>query len=189
MPLGSIFATVVAYVVIAVLLLSLNLTSRWRWWIKGGAIVVTGLFFIGSYLAITSLLGWPTEARVPDHFSLVATRVVEPDKFTGAPGAIFLWVEKLDENNVPNGVPRGYQLGYTEELAATVDEVQALIDAGEPVEGNIDRNQPQDEGDNAREPGQGEGGEARDRNAYPAVEFNITFNDLPAVRLPDKGVL
>lgn len=187
MPIGSIFATVVAYVLIAILLLSLNLVSRWRWWIKGGAIIVTGLFFGGTYFAIASLLGWPTDAKVPDHFSLVATRVVEPDKFTGAPGAIFLWIEKLDENNVPEGVPRSFELGYTEQLAATVEQAQGMLDAGEPVEGNVTEDPVEDANDDPAAPGQG--GEAADRNAYQAIEFNITFNDLPAVRLPDKGVL
>src|SRR5688572_24575527 len=97
MPVGIVLATVVVYVLIAVLLLSLNLTSRWRWWVKGGAIVLTTIFFSASYLAISSLLGWPTRDIMPARLSLVATRIVEPDAFTGSEGSIFLWAEALDD--------------------------------------------------------------------------------------------
>jgi hypothetical protein len=192
MPAGSIIATVVAYGAIAILLLSLNLTSRWRWWIKGSAIVVTGVFFFGSYIAISSLLGWSTQARVPVSFSLVATRVVEPDKFTGAPGAVYLWIERLDENNVPNGTPRGYRLPYTDELAQTAEDAQDLLDQGETVEGRVeqaaeDRDQQLAQAQDP--PEENPGGQAGDQTAYPAIEFNLIFNDLPAVQLPDKGVL
>src|SRR5687768_6155882 len=137
MPTGSIIATVVTYLVIALLLLSLNLTSRWRWWIKGGAIAITGLFFLASFLVIKSLLGWPTQARMPARFELIASRVVEPDPFIGNPGAVFLWLEELGENNLPNGRPRSYKLGYTEELADTVQLAQDVIATGEQVQGTI----------------------------------------------------
>lgn len=187
MPIGSILATVAVYAMIAVLLLSLNLTSRWRWWIKGGAIVLTGAFFIGSYLAIVSFLGWPTRDQVPNNFLLVATRVVEPDAFTGTPGAVYLWLEELDANHVPNGRPRAYKLGYSEELAAQVEEAQERLDAGEEVEGEI----VEVEGEE-REAGEGDpaGGDARGEGGnYLAIEFNLEFDNLAPVRLPDKGVL
>lgn len=187
MPIGSILATVAAYVLIALLLISLNLTSRWRWWIKGGAIVITGLFFLASYLAIASLLGWPTQARMPLRFELVATRVVEPNPFAGDPGAVFLWIEQIDENNVPNGRPRSYKLVYTEPLADRVNEAQDLIDAGEDVQGTIREEQA------GEDPADGEGelgdGPRNPGGAYPEFEFNLTFDNLAPVRLPDKGVL
>jgi hypothetical protein len=189
MPLGSILATVAAYAAIAVLLLSLNLTSRWRWWIKGGAIVLTGVFFIGSYIAITSLLGWPTQARVPDRFSLISTRVVEPDNFTSARGAIYLWLEVLDENNVPNMHPRSYQLTYTPELAAAVQVAQEMLDRGEAVEGTIEAAEGEDAGNDGDGGEAGQPGQARGRSSYLPVEFNLIFNDMPPVALPDKGVL
>ena len=48
----TILGLVSAYVVIAVLLLSLNFASRWNWWVKAGAILVTGIFFVQAYLHI-----------------------------------------------------------------------------------------------------------------------------------------
>ena len=187
MPIGSILATVAAYVVVALLLISLNLTSRWRWWIKGGAIVVTGLFFLGTYIAIASLLGWATEEEITGSFQLVATRVIEPDPATGNPGALYLWIEALDENNVPNGRPRNYRLPYTAPAAEEIEEAQNRINEGEEVQGTIREEEP---GDDPAEP-EGEAG-AGDRNpggAYPEFEFNLAFDNLAPVVLPDKGVL
>lgn len=187
MPLGSILATVSAYILIAVLLLSLNLTSSWRWWIKGGTIVVTGIFFAGTFLAIVSLLGWASGARVPDRFTLVSTLVVEPNNFTGEEGAVYLWLSDIDDNNVTSNQPRAYRLEYTEPLADAAEGAQELLDQGEEVEGNVE------EAEDPNSVAEAEGGEAGagagEGETYYPVEFNLIFNDLPAVVLPDKGAL
>src|SRR5215471_3280702 len=77
LPLAGIVAS---YVIVAVLLLSLNLASRWHWGVKAMAITTTTGFFVVSYLSITELIGWPSEARIPGHFQLHWATVVEPDK-------------------------------------------------------------------------------------------------------------
>ncbi|MCC6736535.1 MAG: hypothetical protein IT534_10480 [Bauldia sp.] len=184
MPLGTILTTVAAYVAIAILLLSLNLTSRWRWWIKGAAIVITGAFFAASYFAIVGMFGWPTEERLPERFSLIATHVEEPDRFIGTDGAVFLWVRRIDDNNVPVGPPRSYQIVYTEPLAEAADDAQERLDAGETVEGRLDQLPPE-------EPAEEAGGTPVDRagNAGYEVDFTLQFNDMPIVNLPEKGVL
>ena len=56
---------VAAYGIVTMLLLSLNLTSLWRWWVKAGAIIVTTVFFGVTYLAINGLMGWPTTQKLP----------------------------------------------------------------------------------------------------------------------------
>ncbi len=117
MPIAALFVTVAAYIIIAVLLLSLNLTSRWRWWVKGAAIVVTTLGFVGTYFATANLIGWPTSERIPERFSLLWAEVKEPNKKTGENGMVYLWVEELDEFNLPAGPPRAFQVPYTQALA------------------------------------------------------------------------
>ena len=76
-----------SYVVVAVLLLSLNVASRWHWGIKAVAIAITSAFFGIAYASIAGLVGWPSEARVPDHFQLDWATVVEPDKLNGTSGS------------------------------------------------------------------------------------------------------
>ncbi len=118
MPLGTVLLTVGAYVAIALLLLSLTSPPRWRWWIKGGAIVITGTVLHPLLCRHhANMFGWPTEKRLPAHFSLLATHVVEPDNFLGTDGQIYLWLRDLDENNVPFGPPRNFQIVYTPPLA------------------------------------------------------------------------
>ncbi len=65
-PFETISAILAAYIAVAVLLLSLNILSRWRWWVKGSAMAATGLLFIVSYFAMNSLLGLPSRDRVPE---------------------------------------------------------------------------------------------------------------------------
>jgi len=130
-----VVAVSVAYVVLAVVLLCMGLTSRFAWWIKGFVIVVTCAFFIEAFYATKSLLGWPGTGALPHRFQLLWTRVVEPDPKISDPGAIYLWVEELDDNNVPSGTPRSYRLRYTAPLADRSNKAKDEIMAGNPQEG------------------------------------------------------
>jgi hypothetical protein len=120
----------ISYLVVAVLLLSLNLASRWHWGIKASAIGVTTIFFGVSYASIAGLIGWPSEASVPLHFQLDWATVVEPDKVTGMPGSIYLWLEALDENNAPSGTPRAFRVPYSRLLADRIGHAKERIEQG-----------------------------------------------------------
>lgn len=189
-PFETIAALLAAYVAIAVLLLSLNLVSRWRLWVKASTIVLCGVFFVVSYLGINSLLGWPSTERVPDRFNLIATRIVEPNRQMGEAGSIFFWLERIDDDNVPSGKPLSYRVPYSDELARASDRAQSLIDQGGDVEAML-REVIGDEASSATtnmvasdNPGQGSGG------AGEHVEgVNLVFNNMPPVRLPGKGPL
>jgi hypothetical protein len=188
MPFNTILWVVLAYVAIAVLLLSMSLTSHWRWWIKATAIVVTGGFFIGSYFAVLSVLGWSSPDAPPPRFALLATRVVEPDRISGGPGAIYLWLEELDDNNIPSGRPRGYSLSYTQDFANAVSQAHDLLANGEDVEGAItprtldDRDEP-----NAPPPSDRQGRQLG--TPFQPTEHDLVFNNMPPVKLPDKSLL
>src|SRR3954471_19315587 len=131
----SLLAISAAYVMVAVLLLSMGFSSRFKWWVKATAIVVTSFFFVEVFFATKSLLGWPGTGQLPPRFQLLWTRVVEPDPKISDPGAIFLWVEELDENNVPSGTPRSFRLRYTPPLADRSLKARDEIMAGNPQEG------------------------------------------------------
>ena len=138
------FELIAAYVALAALLLSLNLWTRIRWWIKASAIIVTTGFFFVSFLGVKHLLGWPTDDRLPDRFELVYAVINEPIEASNTPGAIYLWVLKLpgdgalDEEDVytpgvidtridPEEVPRAYKLPYDRETHREVIEAQLKI--------------------------------------------------------------
>jgi hypothetical protein len=191
----SVVGLVAAYGVVAMLLLSLNLTSLWRWWIKAAAIILTTVFFGVTYQAVSGLMGWPTTQKLPARFNLVSSVILEPDRRTNSPGHIYLWAAELDENNIPSGTPRSYQMAYSDALARKVVKAQEKHDRGQEVMGVIsDRQVPTDtqprsdiksgrmQNDN------GQQGPATD--TVPIREDgDLSFEDLPPVLLPDKGPL
>ena len=184
-----------AYLVLGVLLLSLNLTSLWRWWIKAGAVVVTTGFFGVTYQTVNGMMGWPTTQRLPPRFNLVWTRIVEPDKKTNNAGGIYIWVEELDENNVPASKPRGYQLSYTDALARKIASAQEKRDQGTDVMGRLDDDPGRRDEMSGKEikigqiRKEGEQNAATDTVPFMEDAAALSFEELPPVVLPDKGPL
>jgi hypothetical protein len=131
----TLLAISTAYVVLALVVLSMGLTSKFAWWVKASTIVVSSVFFVEVFFASKSLLGWPAAGALPPKFQLLWTRVVEPDLKGGNRGAIYLWVEELDGNNVPSGLPRSYRLPYSVKLADRTLKARDEIMAGNPQEG------------------------------------------------------
>jgi hypothetical protein len=190
------FAGIVAsYVVIAVLLLSLNLASRWHWSIKAIAIAITTAFFGVSYLSVVGLIGWPSETQVPEHFQLHWATVIEPDKLNGLPGSIFLWVEALDQDNIPAGTPRAYRVPYNRDLADRIGHAKERIEQGAEQVGTArDFDLPESEPDENRRlagapPRQDQPGSAGDPAAFIQHMPSIQFEDMPPPALPPKRPL
>ena len=53
---STVLAISAAYVVIGVLLITIGLTSRFAWWVKAAAIVITSVFFVEVFFATKDLL-------------------------------------------------------------------------------------------------------------------------------------
>ncbi len=189
LPLAGIVAS---YVVIAVLLLSLNLASRWHWSIKAIAIATTTVFFGISYVSIVGLIGWPSEARVPEHFQLHWATVVEPDKLNGLPGSIFLWIEALDKDDMLAGTPRAFRVPYSRELADRIVHAKERIEKGTDQAGTArDLGVPEDAVDEDRRlagtpPRQDQPGASGDPTAFIQHMPSIEFEDMPPPALPPK---
>jgi hypothetical protein len=189
------------FLVLALLLLSLNLTSLWKWWIKAGAIVVTLGSVIVLYFAMTGLIGWASPGEMPKRFGLLATRIVEPDKLNNLPGAIYLWVEEVDDRQIVISPPRAFQVPYKVEIATEVASAQQQIEGGGKVlgqfaaTGSAEANAAQ----TAQQQGQGAintdgnanlsasgGGEGAETIGDPGA---LTFSEMPPVALPDKAAI
>jgi hypothetical protein len=174
-----------SYVVVAVLLLSLNLASRWHWGVKAAAIAVTSVFFGVSYASIAGLIGWPSEARVPERFQLDWGTVVEPDKLNGSPGSIYLWVEALDENNVAAGRDLADRIGHAKERIE-----QGKDQAGTARDLDVPEVPPdQDRRLAGTPPRQDEPGSPGDPTAFIQHPPAIEFEDMPPPALPPKRAL
>ena len=192
LPLAGVIAS---YLVIAVLLLSLNLASRWHWTVKAAAIATTTGFFAVSYVSIGGLIGWPSEARMPERFQLHWATVVEPDKINGFPGSIYLWVEALDEANMPAGMPRAFRVPYSRELADRIGHAKERIEQGKEQAGTArDLDLPESEPDEDRRlpgapPREGEPASTGDPAAFIQHLPSIEFEDMPPPALPPKQPL
>jgi hypothetical protein len=189
----TLLAVSAAYVLIAVLLLSAGLTARYAWWVKASAIVVTSLFFVEAFFASKGLLGWPGGGPLPARFQLLWTRVVEPDQKLGERGAIYLWLEEMDANNVPTGLPRAYRLPYSVKLADRTLKARDEIMAGHPQEGLADELSDNESGSSQAqrsnlEPDGGassSGGKVELQEALEQIP-RVDFRAMPMPLLPPK---
>jgi hypothetical protein len=128
-----------SYLVLVVLLLSLNLKSAWRWPIKACAITVALGFVIATFVALEEMLGWPTEGAPPAHFQLYAALVREPDRSNRSNGAIYLWLVPRVAEGQSDPPPRAYALPYSRALHEQVARAQARLKEGQPVDGTAGR--------------------------------------------------
>jgi len=191
----TVLAISIAYVVMGVVLLGMGLTSRFAWWVKAIAIVVTSVFFVEVFYATKGLLGWPGSEKLPPHFQLLWARAVEPDAKAGDPGSIYLWVEELDENNVPSGVPRAYRLPYSRPLSERASKAVDQIMKGNPQQGSAadmpDAGSPQEIKVDAKRAGQQAqeaGNVVIDADAAKLLQQaqRVEFGAMPPVLLPPK---
>ncbi len=197
----AIPGAVALFLVLALLLLSLNLASLWKWWIKAAAIVVTLGSVLVLYFTMTGLIGWASPGEMPKRFSLLATRIVEPDKLNNLPGHIYLWLEEVDDRQIVISPPRAFEVPYKVEIATDVATAQQELEGGGKIlgqfaaTGNAEANaaqtaQQQGTGaisvDGASDQQAGSGGEGAETIGDPGA---LTFSEMPPVDLPDKAVI
>lgn len=192
---------VALFLVLAVLLLSLNLASLWKWWIKAGAIVITLSGMVALYFIFTGVIGWASTGVMPERFSLLATRIVEPDRLSGTPGRIYLWVEEVDDRQIVISPPRAFEVPYEVEIATDIAMAQARLEGGGKVLGEFAAtgSEEANAAQTAQEAGSGkvEIGETREGKSSGSGEGGetigehgaLSFSDMPPVDLPDKAVL
>ena len=129
--LQSVIVTLsISYALIGALLLVILVYARLPWSAKAIAVVVTSAFYIVSFIGVRGLLGWASVDKLPVTFKLLQARIVEPHSLEGDRGSIYLWVEALDEDNRPSGVPRAYRIPYSDSLAEKTDKAANEIAAG-----------------------------------------------------------
>ena len=189
----------IAYALLGVLLLTACLFTRLPWPLKAAGIVLTSAFYVVGFYATQGLLGWSSVDPLPPRFKLLHARIVEPHSLANDAGAIHLWIEAIDEDYRPNGVPRAYRLPYDAKLA---EKAEAAVKAS--ANGNPQGGRTADVGT-----GEGGGGEITAREVTPSSivttgggdpstggpldpglareeSRSIVFSPLPAPRMPPK---
>jgi hypothetical protein len=125
----------IGYALLGVVLLSILVFARLPWPIKAALIILTSAFYVVNFVEARALLGWSSIDPLPARFKLLSARIVEPHSLAGEPGAIHLWVEELDEDNFPSGVPRAYRLPYDAKLAEKAEAAIKASADGKPQGG------------------------------------------------------
>jgi hypothetical protein len=167
---------------------------------KVGTIAIMGAFNIAVFFWSQSLLGWSAASAVPENFQVLWMRVVEPNPSRQFAGAIHLWVEELDERNIPSGEPRAFVVPYSAELAAKAAVAQTEIKKGNAQGGTRHAFTPTfgtgggaPQGVNVRNVGQGaqaggdpSGGGIFDPAALGGQSKSVDLIPLPKPLLPPK---
>ena len=111
----SVLLLSIAYAVLAVLLLNVGFFSRISRWFKLVlCLLVIGFYFV-HFTSLRDLLGWPTQAVLPEKFLLIAAEINEPNKETGDGGSIYIWATTIRDRS-PVGPPRAYVVDYDKAL-------------------------------------------------------------------------
>ena len=160
-----------AYILIGLLLLSINLYSKWSWQVKAASIIITSAFYVITYFSFPPLLGWPTSEFLPSQFRLISAHVVQPNKETGEKGSVYLWLTEM-ENMTSSAKPRAYKLDYSNELHEKIINVSAKLD--KDIEQLGEFKEPDDTMNQIDEQRRGV------KSVY------IEFYDLPDPLFPDK---
>ena len=108
------------FIVVVSILYFLLLKTQLSVAAKALALILVSVFFVVQYKSLQQFLGWPSTARLPDEFVLIATDVREPNKQTGDPGIMYWWVR---ESSDPTQPPRVYELPYKVEMQHKTEEV------------------------------------------------------------------
>jgi len=162
-----------AYVLVALLLLSINLYSNWSWRIKAGTIIVTSFFYIVTYVSYPELLGWPTRETLPERFRLLAIHVEQPNKLTRDEGAIYLWLTDADDVQLA-ATPRAYRFPYSEPMHEIVMSAGAKLKNGEAQIGEF------------KEPEDGDIVLLRNKSPTTQISSYLKFYDMPDPMFPEK---
>ena len=188
----------VGYALLGIVLLSILKWAKLPWPIKAGLIVLTSAFYIANYFGTRALLGWSSIDPLPLRFKLLSARVVEPHSLKGDPGAVYLWVEELDTNSFPSGVPRAYRLPYDPVLAERAEAAVEASAEGKPQQGGITAVFGTGHGETAQaaarptismispEGGDSSSGGALDSTKTQSGNQNIVFTPLIPPRMPPK---
>jgi hypothetical protein len=92
--------------------------------------LVTALLLPLSYFAIGALRGLPADSLPPAQFKLRRARVVGTNTLQKEEGQVYLWLEELDDQNYPSGMPRACALpwdtGQLQKVETAVGKIQGV---------------------------------------------------------------
>jgi len=178
----------IAYAIIAALTLNIWLSTKWSTGFKVSLIVLVSGLYVGTYISLGKIQGWPTTNPVPDSFRLVWAKIDEPDKGANSPGQIYLWLRQLDLNGQVDGEPRGYKLPYRIGLAENIEDALEKMEGGNRVNGRRTRGLIKPESEKPEFESQLAEGNESELSGFSDDRILLEFTELPRTPLPPKEV-
>ena len=176
-------------ILLTTLLLWGLISSRGNWTFKSFCIVFCIWFSIAINLSLSSLYGWPA-SDLPSEFEVKSVLIQEPSRLHNDPGAIYLWIIDLTEDNVsffnlhyPNkDEPQAQKIAYTRARHKQAEKMKQILKKGGRVMGKKGKgNGKEGEGKGDKEGNQGEiGGDS------PFESDDIIFGQVRPPRRPEK---
>jgi len=201
------FGIPLAFVTIAALTLWVIIGSRGYWWLKMIVVSISIFFTVSLWNSLGSLQGWPTLDMPPAKFEIKWLDVKEPNKKTGAPGSIYVWLRDLEPKEIDESFymrlhhkaleeePRLYKLPYSRMMHEQAEQIKGVIAKGGRFFAGIKAaGQPGEPGDgkgNGKGKGQGQGkgkpGQGRPGGGGSlSQEQEFVFHELPPPVFPQK---
>lgn len=156
--------TLVYLLPIALLAVMLGSAARRPRWQIIVILCALPFFYVGHYVLLERLPGWPSQSPLPDSFRLLGFQVDEPDRRKDSAGQILLWVQSQG-----NQQPRVHALPYSKTVHQRLVKAGARLAQGHRQQGR--RTTPSSEAAGA---------------SPVAPEGEINFRDFPQQRLPAK---
>ena len=166
MSTGLVLLIALAYLVpLALIAWLLSECTKQPRWIISGMLILLPVFYIGHYLSLDKLQGWPSKAQVPETFDLLSHEVTEPNIKTGDPGEILLWLRGSGQQR-----PRVHALPYSKALHKQLVDAEERQSQGHEQQGHRRSASRSIQGDS---------------NTIDREEV-IEFEDTPRITLPEK---
>ena len=89
----SVQILAIAYAVMGALLLYLLIATRRTVSFKIFLVILVSGLYVGTYLGLKDLQGWPVTEELPQHFRLHWAMISDPDKSQKTTGSIYFWIQ------------------------------------------------------------------------------------------------
>ena len=172
-----------AYVLIALLVLTVLRQQGLPPGVKLGLAAVTCLFYFVTWFGIEKLLGQPSPSPLPNEFRVIWIHIDEPEG--DKKGAIYYWLRSLDSAGMPIGPPRAHKRPYSIPEAIAAEAANQKLQDGELLNGRQSRAAISSSDKKEKDTS---GNQASDGTPQDTAALYFEFFEVAPPTLPEKDI-
>jgi len=204
------FGIPLAFMIMAALTLWVVIGCRGWWWLKMIVVAASIFFSISLWQNLADLQGWPTMAEVPQKFEIKWVEVEEPNKKTGDPGGVYVWLKDINpeaeieetfylrlHHKELEEEPRIHKMPYSRSAHEQAQGIKEKIAQGQRVfaqkgeqgmgTGGEGEGEGEGKGKGSGQPGEGKPGGREGGSGSMSQEQDWIFHELPPPLFPNKS--